>query len=499
MRIQLKKVVSDVYWKKAEDYLKHFLKEKAAKPGLQSGASGSYPSGTSGAPSTNNISSSQEAMKRSNELQMQNQRQPEAPRGLNQDPGKGNLPPNRDDQSKKRQMGASALAPTNKIASQAKSVPSFQAVKEKPAPKSRAKGASTPTQQRKQSLTMVTTNADVAITVPAALVPAPAPAPDLVVREYNQLMEHVDHAYNYDWSTTGSILGESIHTAMSEEQMRLLFESKKFAGLADKDLNAEGIGFPVQGWSKRNIISSRVAWSRLRAGKRQTAASSNPVVAGGLLGLTQVPGKKPVTIEGNNNPDTTEVDFEWYNEVKAEADITLAVLSEGAEIYLKSVVMKALHCARQRQNLDGIRLWHQQFASDDDKPNLSLMLGCDVARQIAQAEGNAAMTCMRMEAANKRQSNIPARDRTLNEFSLVQATSMSDLSLRPHLETAEATAELEGKRRFEIYGGKLHEEPPLGRLAKVAKLEVSDFQSGMALSRRSRRQQAATFSSTFFF
>lgn len=503
MRIQLRKVVNDVYWKKAEDYLKHFLKEKASKPGTLPNASGSYTSSGSNIPVANSIGSSQEAVKRNNELQLQaQQRQPETPRDTNQDPGKGNLPLVRDDQNKKRQVGASVLAPP-KTTSQAKAAPPFQPGKEKAAPKSRAKGASTPTQQRKQSLSTIATNSDILMTVPVAVpVPAPLPASAPVVREYNELMELVDHAYGFDWSVTGSVLGESTHTAMTEEQMRLLYESKKFAGIADKDFIAEGVCFPVQGWSKRNVISSRVAWSRLRAERKQNTSgptSTNPMVAGGLLGLTQVPGKKPVTIEDGSNPEITEVDLEWYNEEKAEADIALAVLSEGTEIYLKAVVMKALHCARQRQNLDGIRLWHQQFTTDVNKPNLSLMLGCDVERQIAQSEGNAAMICRRMEEANKRQSNFPARERTLNDFTLTQAVSMSDLSLRPSLEKAEKTAELEGKRRFEIYGGKLHEEPPLGRLAKVAKLEVVDFQNGMTLSRRGRRHQAATFTSSFFF
>ena len=494
MRIQLRKVVNDVYWKKAEDYLKHFLKEKAAKPpGMLPTASGSYNSGSNSTPAANTASSSQEIAKRSNEQHIQNQhRQTDIPRGSNQDLGKGN------DQSKKRLVGALAVAPT-KSASLAKSVPSFQAGKEKVAPKSRAKGASTPTQQRKQSLSNTITNADVVVTVPVALVSASAPIPG--DREFSELMEQVDHAFSCDWSATGSLLGQSIRSAMTEEQMRLLYDSKKFADEHNKDFGPEGICFPVQGWSKRNIISSRVAWSRLRAERKQNTSvlpSTNPLVAGGLLGLTQVPGKKPVTIEGSSNSDNVDVDSEWYNEEKAESDIALAALSEGVEIYLKTVVKNALHCARQRQNLDGIRLWHQQFVSGEGNSNISLMLGCDVIRQVAQADGNAAMTCRRLEEANNRQSNIPARDHLLNDLTLTNTRSMSDLSHRPKLEKGVTTAELEGKRRFEVFGGKLHEEPPLGRVAKIAKLEVTDFQTGMALSRHGRRHKAATFSSSFF-
>jgi hypothetical protein len=506
MRVKLKQVVNDVYWKKAEDYLKHFLKEKASKPVVSSSSSsttttsGAYGASTSSAPIINSVSNSHEAAARGNELQMPpQQRQQEPPRGQNQD----NIPTFRDDQSKKRQAMNSAST-SNKSTVQAKTVPPYQPGKEKSVPKSRAKGASTPIQQRKPSLTTTGAIMDavIPVPVPVSLIPAQSPAPVEVVRQYNKLMELVDHAFGFDWTVTGSLLGDSTHATLTEEQRRLLYDSKNHGGVVDKIFETEGVCFPLEGWSHRNIVSSRVAWSRLRLGKKQNASvtiPANPVVASGLLSIPQVTGKKPITIESKNSTDTSDVDFVWYNEEKAEADVALAVLSEGTEIYIKSVLMKALHCARQRQNLDGIRIWHQQFASGDSKPTFSLRLGCDVERQIAQTEGNAAMTCKRMEEACERQSNVPTRDRILNNYTLSNATSMSDLALRPLLGNAVTTAELEGKRKFEIYGGKNCEEPPLGRLSKVAKLEVIDFQTGMALSRRGRRHQAATTTSTFFF
>lgn len=77
---------------------------------------------------------------------------------------------------------------------------------------------------------------------------------------------------------------------------------------------------------------------------------------------------------------------------------------------------------------------------------------------------------------------------------------MSDLALRPKLGKTVVQAEIEGKRNFEIYGGKDSREPPLGRVPKFAKLEVVDFQNGMNFVRPGRRRhQAATVSSSFFF
>jgi hypothetical protein len=498
MRIQLRKVVNDVYWKKAEDYLKHFLKEKASKPVISSSSSGAYGASSSSAPISNNVNTP--AVTRGNELQMlPQQRQQDPSRGQSQD----NVLNFRDDQNKKRQA-MNVASTTSKNTVQAKTVPVFSAGKEKVIPKSRAKGAATPTQQRKQSLPTTGAIVDTVTpaSVPVAGIPAQVPAPVEVVREYNELMGLVDHAFDFDWTVTGSLFGESTHATLTEEQRQLLYNSKVRGGLIDTNVESEGVCFPLEGWSQRNIISSRVAWSRLRLGTKQSssvAAPANPVVASGLLSIPAVSGKKPITIESNNSIDTGNIEFEWYNEEKAEADTALAVLSEGAEIYITSVLTKALHCARQRQNLDGIRIWHQQLSKEETNPNFALRLGCDVERQVAQAEGNAAMICRRMEEASERQSNVPTRERVLNNFTISQATSMSDLALRPLLGNAVTVAELEGKRKFEIYGGKNCNEPPLGRVAKVAKLEVIDFQTGMAFSRRSRRHQAATTSSSFFF
>jgi len=210
----------------------------------------------------------------------------------------------------------------------------------------------------------------------------------------------------------------------------------------------------------------------------------------------------------------------WVNEETAEQDKALALLSEGCQLYLKGVLEKAIQCARQRQNLDGIRLWHQQYAhgkgitvttasvlSKDSnkkagekskKPPLMLRLGCDVSRQVARAQGNAALTVKRMEEALVRQTGVPLRARQLRIDTLCEATSMGDLSWRPPLKKGADAADLHAKRAFEIYGGKEAKDPPLGRVPKKAKLSVEDFVQGSELASYGGQFHKAHTASSFF-
>jgi hypothetical protein len=177
------------------------------------------------------------------------------------------------------------------------------------------------------------------------------------------------------------------------------------------------------------------------------------------------------------------------------------MLSEGCEVYLKGILEKAIHCARQRQNLDGIRLWHQQHSSSTNttKPPLSLRLGCDLSRQQAQATGNAVMTCKRMEQALERQTGVPSRERVLTDETLQQATSMADLALRPQLAKGVENADYAAKRSFETFGGKGATEPPFGRVPKQAKLEVIDFVMGSNVTECIGRHRAGTASTSIYF
>ena len=193
------------------------------------------------------------------------------------------------------------------------------------------------------------------------------------------------------------------------------------------------------------------------------------------------------------------------------------MLSEALQIYLRGVLEKAVHCARQRHSVDGIRIWHQQMtvamkskssSRDDDTasdnpvlPPLTVRIGCDVSRQIAQASGNAAMTVKRMEEAlANSNASISSFNAETETTCLLQASSMSELALLPKLAQAVDDADYAAKRNFEVYGGKHSSEPPLGRLPKQPKIEIIDFQMGMNFAPRSnRRCRASTASSSFHY
>jgi hypothetical protein len=124
-------------------------------------------------------------------------------------------------------------------------------------------------------------------------------------------LKAVDYVRPYD----SSMMGDAMHTTFTAEQASLLYDVPPV-------VNAPA-AFPILNWHQRDVVSVRAAF--VRAG---WATSS------------------------------------WVNEdVAAWDDLTLAVLSEGAQLYLKSVLEKALHAARQRQNLDALRLWHMQHSS----------------------------------------------------------------------------------------------------------------------------------------
>jgi hypothetical protein len=119
---------------------------------------------------------------------------------------------------------------------------------------------------------------------------------------------------------------------------------------------------------------------------------------------------------------------------------------------LKSVLQQVLHCARQRQNLQGTRLWypHDTGAS---KPALVIRLGCDVERSLAQVAGDAGVTCPRREEAPERPSNGPTRDAVFRHQTLSDAAFRSDLTPPPPLGHAMADTPVAGQRHEEGYGG----------------------------------------------
>ena len=594
MKRRLKELVGDHYWKKANDYLIHFIEQKrrqhaAAAAGGSSSGGGSRSSGGSSSSAQQQQQQQLDAHKR-RRLKEQEDRERLRLQSLEKERLK------KEQSSKQRTAVASPLVaiqqeiqekreqitmqtakvPTSSKASKSKSAARSTAAAiaanttaatkgkgggTKKAPRRKSAGESSTVTARRGSAAGSKTAAAASATAAAAAAPVKRVIVEEPPREYKELMELIDHAVDYDWPSVGQLLGAKSDLKLTEEEHLLLYGdlpepsaktkrrtsisktsgktpqgqdvSVKIEGQLDKKVNRE----VRPGWGRSNVLSARSAWARVRLRelkiRKRAASNPSPIVAGGLLSLStsvardQQPSTSaaaiPIVDAATSATSATKPEIEgyWVNEETAEQDAALSLLSAGCQIYLKGVLQKTIQCARQRQNLDGIRLWHQQYTfskgtsttssninstplnlSKDDKskkPPLSLRLGCDVSRQVAQAQGNAAMTVKRMEEALERQTGIPMRARELNNDTLQEATSMGDLSWRPLLKEGAEKAEYQAKRSFEVFGGKEAKDPPLGRVPKKAKLQVEDLLMGSELSIVGPYHKAYTASSFISF
>ena len=349
------------------------------------------------------------------------------------------------------------------------------------------------------------------------------------LREYAELMEMVDHVVDYDVTLCSLIFNDKKKllsaandmAKISNEQKKLLYDSwtlnnRTTSGTSIKtstdssakkdDANdnnngdtddSESIPVHLKGWSSRNIVSARAAWAKLR--------------------LKEEDNEKMIFVLPGQQQDNVSSKYSWFNEEKAENDQALALISEATQQYMKTVLQAAVSTARQRLNIDGIRIWHKQITTslvnnnnnsssstpklimDDDQKKqlgiqkeqpLHLRLGCDIKRQYAMAEGNAAKTCQRMEEALKRKEHSDTSMKsTLEDYAtLCQASSMAELSKIPLLKNAASKADHNAKRCFEIYGGKYSSDPPLGRVPKKVRIMMSDIQSSVTDPRIRRRR-----------
>lgn len=382
MKRRLKEVVNEQYWKRAEVYLEHFLKEKQGGK-----SSSSRPSSARPAVDPNAARTSSAQHRNIPPAARPSQAPPSSSSAAR--PSSSMPPPDARDDKKARQRPSGGAA--RKTASHAKSP--------------------TPTSPRFQ---------------------------------VDDALKSVDYVVPYN----GSILGDTMHTMLTAEQASLLYDVPTRKNLPPS--------FPIASWRQRNVVPVRAAFVRC---ERPSDA--------------------------------------WVNEdIAVRDDPVLAALSEGAQLYLKSVLEKALYAARQRQNLDAIRLWHQQHSSQP--PEISLRLGCDVNRQLALAQANDTLAVKRMEAALERRQDSESTDEVTDE-TMMTATSMSDLALKPKLSSAQTDLEASAKRKLDLFRGQGSREPPFGRVPKEAKIEIEDFQTGMQFVEPNRFQKAGTYSSSFFF
>ena len=584
MRSRLKQLVGEQYWKRAESYLKHFLEQRAKGGSSDKGSSGSS-SSRPGVPGASSASaSSHHQQEQARKLQQQKQQQAKSQQASQRStPTAAATTANVDNLRKEIQTKRQALQSSKSQSSSSKGGSTTPSGKGKTA--RRKSGTSPGPSSRKGSTASASASAAASAAAAASsTTPSkqqqqqqpPPEAEEAPPREFKDLMEMVDHSIDFDFTMAGLLLsggsGSSSSSStkqqekefsLSEEQKNLLYgldsaskvpkakpTSSPTSSPTKKasDVSSDVADTPLKGWGKRNIVSHRVAWARVRLKEQQKALKMQqqqqqnraPAVADGLLTLPGGPKSRSSSSPGSpqassQTGQTVAPVAKWEGEDQAEQDPALTMLSEGCQVYIRGILEKALQCARQRQNLDGIRLWHEQMdaviknngsnssnnndsgkdktsstkpgsgggkdGGDKKKPALSLRLGCDISRQAAQASGNAAMIVKRMEAALERQSEyVPDRARTLDQETLSEATSMSDLAMRPLLAKGVERADYQARRSYEVYGGKHALEPPLGRVPKKAKLELVDFVMGSHLNDETghfHRAETSSLSMTF--
>ena len=589
MKRRLRDLVGDHYWKKANDYLVHFIEQKKRQAGL-AGRSGGSIGGSQQAKEEMRRRQQQQQQLQRQRQQQEAQRRAQAQKPKQETKPRTSAAPSISDvrkgiQDKREQLAMQDSSTTAKAATASKAKKTTPASKDSKTTTT-TKKATTKKATRRKSAGDASTSSRKNTTTKASMAGTTTVIKKIVIeeppREYKELMELIDHSVEYDWPSIGQLLGNKADLKLTDEELQLLYGDNPPESLVKKkttktptkpaEPTTSSSSTPEEGdepkkdvkpvngirpgWSQTNILSARAAWARIRwkevKQRKMEMANSAPVVADGLLTLPtpqQPPAEPPKEPESEKpaaaptptaavtltsapatptaTPSTPEaetpvtphpvIEGSWVNDETAEQDKALALLSEGCQIYLKGVLEKAVQCARQRQNLDGIRLWHQQHAfgkgvssittSDSKnknldkskKPPLALRLGCDVSRQAAQAQGNAALTVKRMEEALDRQTGVPMRVRKLNEETLLEATSMGDLAWRPLLKKGAEKADLQAKRAFEVYGGRESKDPPLGRVPKKAKLLVQDFVMGAELTLEGPYHKAYTASSFLSF
>jgi Cobalamin biosynthesis protein CobN and related Mg-chelatases len=331
-----------------------------------------------------------------------------------------------------------------------------------------------------------------------------------VPREYNEALEMLDHVVDYDVRSCALILGKESKRRgdvnITEEQKKLLYHDFGITKIGPRkglyggvipseraspksvidDSTQSTLPIYLKGWGTRNVVSSRIAWAKLRLLEEEEENLGN--ISLPTLEKREDPSKIVPKIDSASPTKATSSStlHHWFNDESAEEDEALALISEATQRYIRTLLEGAMTCASRRLNLDGIRLWHQQHAAanlkETDKnittqgksqdPPLHLRLGCDTRRQYAQVQGNAAKTYQRFEEALSRH---PC-NKEMNEETMFNATSMTELSKIPKLPSAANKADYNAKRAFEIYGGKESGEPPLGRVPKKAKILAKDFQ-----------------------
>lgn len=545
MKARLKVTVGDEYWRKAQNYLEHFWKQKQKERATK------QPQGSSQQPQPQQPSRPHPHQQQQpapsivrTSAPPQPQVQPMIPPSQQQKLPIQQTPvlskeqadaKKKEEAAKKKREQRNANAKAKRAAKKAKETAALQAKGVPPAGTASYSSApiATPT------LTSPVAVPGSSVTPATASVssgggkketkkkPKKAPSRPSVTKKKKaeasyKFKDNVDHAFLIDVKSMPNILPKDhkLDLNLDEEQRILLYgdqrQREKVKAITDAAADALSAEVPVdgvlseagipqlpwklpavyEGWGEKNLLSVRTAWAKVRLPESElqregmlhqeksneteadVPTSENLVSTPSIISKL-VQEKAPTRLED----DTTN--HVWHNETRAEQDPTLALLSEATETFLKEAIEKAIGKARMRQNLDGVRLWHTLHSHHADpssangkQPPAVIRLGCDVRRQVALADGNAAKIYQRMEEAIGRDNDTYHFEAEDPEKMVLEATSMADLSRKAPLKSAASDADSEAKRRFEVFAGKDIQDPPFGRVPKKAKVILKDLSAG---------------------
>ena len=495
MQTKLRECVGEVYWKKADEYLKHFLRSKmkekvereqravAARQQQQQKQGGNV-----GVPSPLPALNAPTPA-----VQQQAHRQVSTPK---QQPPQQRAPSVSGISNSGR--ATPIVVSKQQQQQQNKNTTSSSVTSRMPPPISTTTPSTTQTQRSTSSSNARSTSKTSAATsksnqATSSDTKSTSPTAPLIPAN---VMAMLDQNVRYDPVTAARVLTrEKLQDQLSldQEQKLLLYGSTKFTARWSKQ-KRQGVANSTQinddptvlfrGWDKRNIVSTRVAYAR--------AHDSNIVGVEGKAELNAIDVESDDELESEKAVSKEK----WVNEEIAEDDPMLTLISEATQLYVKKILETAITLSRKKQNLDGIRLWHLHHVQQR-KPPLGLRLGCDVYRQNALNDADAAGTCCRMEQALLRRDfgvKDPHPEDVDGEDGLIKnAFSLVDLARRIQLPNASTDAEQFSKRKLDLYFGKGDEEtktidPPFGRVPKKCKLtsvDLSDAYRAVVGSHRS--------------
>ena len=475
MQTKLRECVGEVYWKKADEYLKHFLRSKLKeKVERDRAAAARQQHQVVGAPipitkttTTAQAPAVQQQIHRSvsTPKQQPSQQRQNSVSGMTH---KGRATPIvvSKQQQQQQQSKTSASSSTSRMRPPNSAASSAQA--HRTVSTTSARGSNKSSTGVSTSKKASSTNGDAQST--SKIPPLPA-----------NIMAMLDQNIRYDPLSAAKVLTrEKLQDQLSldQEQKILLYGSTKFTARWSKLKRQEAIDtvstkddpfILFRGWDKRNIVSTRIAYARTHDSKI-------------------VETKKPTINAINSDSDddienkTSSSKDTWVNEELAEKDLMLTLISEATQLYVKKILETAVTLSRKKQNLDGIRIWHLHHVQKRSPP-LGLQLGCDVYRQYVLGDADAAGTCRRMEQAlTRRNFGInPSAENIDGDDGLVKnATSIVDMSRRIQLPNASLDDDNFVKRKLDTYAGKGDDEtdpigPPFGRVPKKCKLSTVDL------------------------